>query len=200
MVAGADHLDTDSGGSLFNGLLHKFYAASISIDPAGAMLVTSTRDRIMAWGMLFCLIAFVCLVCLLVWRRTAIGKLSMLAFVVSLWIPVLVIPSIKHEYIQVSEWQMTIDNGSWLPDSRRVIDLNNLHKITERQNSILPGNLMGDPDVVWQISWNDGKREDLELNTFFNAHRMVVAYFIRDHGHAMSRLEDPNFSFKATSY
>ena len=61
MVAGADHLDTDSGGSLFNGLLHKFYAASISIDPAGAMLVTSTRDRIMAWGMLFCLIAFVCL-------------------------------------------------------------------------------------------------------------------------------------------
>lgn len=183
---------------MFNNLLHKFYGASISIDSTGAMMVYSTRDRIMAWGMLFCLIAALCLTLFLVWRRPMMRKLSILAFIVSLLIPIMIMPAIKKEYIHVSEWRMTIDDGSWLPDSRKVIDLNNLHKITERRNGFLPGNLLGDPDVVWEISWNDGKQEDLELNDFFNAHRMVIAYFVRDHGHDMSRLEDPNFSFKKT--
>ena len=183
---------------MFNTLLNKFYAASISIDPAGAMLVTGTRDRIMAWGLVFCLTASMCLLCFLLWRRPIARKLSLLAFVISLLIPVMVIPAVKREYIHVSEWRMTIDNGSWLPNSRKVIDFNNLRKISERQDGFLPGNLIGDPNIVWQISWNDGREEELELNDFFNAHRMVVAYFIRDHGHSMSRLEDPNFSFKKT--
>ena len=183
---------------MLNTLLQKFYAASISIDANGAMLVSGTRDRFMAWGMLFCLIGSICLLAFLLLRRPMARKITILAFIVSLLIPVMIIPAVKKEYIHVSEWQMTIDNGTWLPNSRKVIDLNNLHKISERKDGFLPGNLLGDPDVVWQISWNDGRREDLKLNDFFNAHRMVVAYFIRDHGHSMSRLEDPNFSFKKT--
>ncbi len=100
----------------------------------------------------------------------------------------------------MSEWKMTIDNGSWLYDSVKVIDFNNLRQIRELQDGTLPGNLIGDPSVVWHITWKDGKQENLALNDFFNAHRMVVAYYIRDHGHSMSRLEDPNFSFTAASY
>ena len=183
---------------MFNALLNKLYAASISIDPTGAMLVSSTRDRMMAWNMLFCLIAALCLVIFLAWHRPVIRRLSILVFIVSLLIPVLVTPAVEHEYIRVSEWRMVFDTGSWLPGSRKVIDFDNLHGITEQRNGFLPGNLLGDPDVTWKISWNDGEQEDLELNDFFNAHRMVVAYFIRDHGHAMSRLENPDFSFKVT--
>ena len=183
---------------MFNALLNKLYAASISIDPTGAMLVSSTRDRMMAWNMLFCLIAALCLVIFLAWHRPVIRRLSILVFIVSLLIPVLVTPAVEHEYIRVSEWRMVFDTGSWLPGSRKVIDFDNLHGITEQRNGFLPGNLLGDPDVTWRISWNDGEQEDLELNDFFNAHRMVVAYFIRDHGHAMSRLENPDFSFKVT--
>lgn len=183
---------------MFYSLLNKLYAASISIDPTGAMLVSSTRDRIMAWGMLFCFTSALCLTCFLIWRRPLIRKLSILMYIITLLIPVLIMPAIKREYIRVSEWHMTIDDGSWLPNSRREIDLNNLRGITERRSGYLPGNLRGDPDVVWEIRWKNGKREDLELNDFFNAHRMVVAYFVRDHGHVMSRLEDPNFSFRPT--
>ena len=183
---------------MFNTLLNKLYAASISIDPTGAMLVSSTRDRMMAWNMLFCLIAALCLVLFLACRRPLIRRASILVFIVSLLIPVLVTPAVEHEFIRVSEWRMVFNTGSWLPGSHKEIDLNNLHGITERRNGFLPGNLLGDPDVTWKISWNDGKQEDLELNDFFNAHRMVVAYFIRDHGHAMSRLENPDFSFKVT--
>lgn len=185
---------------MLESLLHKFYAASISIDSAGAMLVSSTRDRVMAWGMLFCLVAALFLICFLISRRSVLRKLSILALLCSLMIPILVIPSIKQEYIHVSEWQMTIDTGSWLPDSIKVIDFNNVYQIRERQDGILPGNLIGDPSIIWQITWKNGTQEDLELNDFFNAHRMVLAYYIRDHGHSMSRLEDPNFSFEATSY
>lgn len=185
---------------MLNTLLHKFYAASITIDPAGAMLVSSTRDRVMAWGMLFCLTAAVFLICFLLSRRPMARKLSILSLGCSLLIPVLIIPSIRQEYIQVSEWRMTIDTGSWLPDSIKVIDFNNLRQIRERRDGILPGNLIGDPSVIWDITWKDGKQENLELNDFFNAHRMVVAYYIRDHGHSMARLEDPDFSFTAISY
>ena len=183
---------------MFNTLLNKLYAASISIDPTGAMLVSSTRDRILAWGLLFCFTSALCLICFLLWRRPLLRKLSILTYMVTLLIPLLIMPAIKREFIRVSEWRLIVDNGTWLPNSRREIDLNNLKKITERREGLLPGNLLGDPGVVWEIHWNDGKREDLELSDFFNAHRMVVAYFVRDHGHAMARLEDPDFSFKVT--
>ena len=159
------------------------------------MLVSSTRERVLAWGMMFCLITAACLICFLVLRNPLARKVTVATLVCALVIPVIIIPSIRREYIHVSETQMTIDTGSWISSSTKVINFENLHRISEIQDGILPGNLIGDPGVIWHISWEDGTQENLKLNDFFNAHRMVVAYYIRDHGHSMSRLEDPDFSF-----
>ena len=36
--------------------LHKLYDASISVGLDGSMLVSSTRDRVLAWGLAFCIL------------------------------------------------------------------------------------------------------------------------------------------------
>lgn len=176
--------------SLLETLLQKFYAASISVAVDGSMLVTSTTERIMVWGMVFCFIAAMCLICLLIWRDKRSRKISLAFFVVSLSIPVFIMPSVKHEYIRVSPRQITVDTGSWYIDSKTVFQFAELDHITERQSGLIPGNLLGDPRVNWQFSWKDGNQVVLELNDFFNAHRMVIAHYIKDHGYIIERLED----------
>lgn len=172
-------------------LLHKFYAASISIGTDGSMLVSSTKDRVLMWGTIFCFTAATCLICWLVWRSRHIGKAAMIGLVISLIIPVLIIPSVRQEYIHVTRSELTIESGEWYMPSKTVLKMTNLRQIRETDNQgILPGNLIGDPKVSWHLTRLDGNREEMVLNQFFNAHRMVVAYYYIDRGFWVERLED----------
>jgi len=172
-------------------LLHKFYAASITIGLDGSMLVASTRDRILVWGVLFCVLASVSLIIWLVYRKQHVGKLAIGFFIVSLLIPVLVIPSVRKEYIHASRNAITIDSGTWYRPSMTVLKMTNIRSIRETDTQgIIPANLIGDPNVHWHVTWDDGASTVLELNDFFNAHRMVVAYYYKDRGYWLERLED----------
>jgi hypothetical protein len=176
---------------VFENLTHKFYAASISIDPTGALLVTSTRDRFMAWATLFCFLAALTLIIFLIWRKPMARRCSVAVFVLSLIIPLYVIPTARNEFIRVSEIEMTIDSSNWLIDSKQVIKLSDLELLKETQSGFIPGNLMGDPDVLWHFSWKDGKKQTIALNDFFNAHRYVVAHYIRERGNIIEWLDKP---------
>lgn len=176
---------------MFENLTHKLYAASISIDPTGAMLVTSTRDRFMAWATLFCFLAAMSLTVFLIWKKPVARKLSLSVFILSFAIPLYVIPTARSEFIRVSEYEMTIDSSNWLVNSKQVINLNDLELLKETQNGFIPGNLMGDPDVMWHFSWKDGTKQTIGLNDFFNAHRYVVAHYIRDRGNQIEWLDQP---------
>lgn len=172
-------------------LLHKFYAANISIGMDGSMLVSSTRERVLVWGMLFCLVAAAGLVTWLIYRKNHLGKLGMGCFATSLVIPVLVMPSVRHEYIHASPRAITIETGAWYRSSRTILDMTDIKNIRETDaQGYLPSNLIGDPNVHWHVTWLDGKSAVLELNDFFNAHRMVVAYYYKDRGYWLERLED----------
>ncbi len=175
---------------MFETLLHKFYAASISIGLDGSMLVASTRDRVMAWGMVFCFIAAVCLTGVVIFRKKGARLAALMLFLFTLAIPVFIIPSVRHEYIHVTPKQITIETGTWYRNSRTVMSLEDLDHIREVENGIVPSNFIGDPDVDWHFLWRDGKSAVLHLNDFFNAHRMVVAIYIEDRGHLVERLEE----------
>lgn len=173
--------------------LHKFYAASISVNADGSMLVASTRDRVMAWGMIFCIIAAISLISYLIWRKYKFAKRTSLGiFIASFLIPIFIIPSVRHEYIHVSPEEIILETGTWYWPSRTVIDFKGLYSIQEKSAGFMPSNLIGDPDVDWHMSWRDGRKKILELNDFFSAHRMVVAIYMQDHGHYVNRLEDQN--------
>jgi len=170
--------------------LHKFYDARISVAPDGSMLVSSTEDRILAWGLLFCLSAAACLIIYLVRRGRRSGKLALGTFGLTLLIPVFIMPSVGNEYIHVTPEKITIDTGHWFRSSKSIIHIDRRDQIHEQIGGFLPGNLIGDPDVNWHFRRHDGKRQILELNDFFNAHRMVVAYYIKDRGFYLRRLEE----------
>ena len=170
--------------------LHKFYDASISIGSDGAMILVSTRDRFMIWAATFCFMAAICLVCFLLSKNPRGRRASLLAFLATLFIPLIVIPGVRREYIRVSPRQITVEQGAWFLGSRTILPLQNLDNVSEWRAGFIPGNLLGDPDVSWHFLWKDGRRETLELNDFFNAHRMVVAYYIKDRGYRFKRLED----------
>ena len=179
---------------MFEHLLHKFYDASISIGSDGGMMLVSTRDRFMIWAATFCIAAAICLISFLVFRNIHARKVSIAAFLGTLIIPVFIIPAVREEYIHVSPQNITVEHGNWFWKSRTVLHFQNLDTITERVDGVIPSNLLGDPDVSWHFLWKDGRRQTLNLNDFFNAHRMVVAYYIKDRGYRLKRLEDPERS------
>ena len=172
-------------------LLHKFYAASISIGTDGSMMVASTKDRVLLWGIIFCVSAAICLITWLVWRRHHVGKLSLVVLVLTLTIPILIIPSVHKEYIHVTRSALTVESGEWFMPSKTVFQMTDIISIREIDNKeIIPGNLIGDPNVSWHLTRQNGNSQIIKLNEFFNAHRMVVAYYYIDRGFLLERLED----------
>ena len=172
-------------------LLHKFYAASISIDTDGSMMVASTDDRILAWALLLFFTAASSLIIWFIWRKQLAGRLAIGCFVMTLVLTALIIPSIRHEYIHVSPSALTIESGNWYRPSITVVEMTNIWNIRESDpQGILPANLIGDPNIEWYVTRTDGNREILELNDFFSAHRMVVAYYYKDRGFWLERMED----------
>ncbi len=172
-------------------LLHKFYAASISIDMDGGMLVSSTDDRIIAWALLFFVTTASSLLVALLWRKPPVRIPAAVCLLISLVHTALILPSVRHEYIHVSPGALTIETGTWYRPSLTVIGMENIHNIRETAPpGLLPSNLIGDPTVAWDMTRENGQRETLELNDFFSAHRMVVAYYYKDRGFWLERLED----------
>ena len=174
-------------------LLHKFYEASISIGRDGSMLVASTDDRILAWALLLCIIMLFSLIVRLAWRNHIPGRVGAAMLILTLIMTALILPSIKQEYIHVSRQALTIESGNWWGTSRRIIDMDDIRNIRESDpQGMLPSNLIGDPVIDWNLTRNDAREESIRLNDFFSAHRMVVAYYYKDRGYWLERLEDRN--------
>ena len=157
------------------------------------MLVASTDERTRAWAALFCLTAAIGLLVWLIWRKTHTGKLGISCFLLTLLLAGLIIPSVRNEYIHASPGTITIESGNWYKTSRTIVTMENVKTIREADSGrFIPANLIGDPDLNWQITRLDGRSETLELNDFFSAHRMVLAYYYKDRGFNLERLEDQN--------
>ena len=147
--------------------------------PDGGLLVASSRDRVLAWGIVFCAITATALILWLcrVRRPVALGVAG-----TALLIPILIMPSVNREFIYVRRDRVTVDTGHWFMPSRSELDLSQSRRITQEGHEIYVGNYYVEPNAVWHIDWRDGRRTQLELNGFFTAHRMVVAQYLRDRG------------------
>ena len=161
-------------------LFAPFYAASISIGPDGGMLVASSRERMLAWGMVFCLTAAASLI---LWLLRIRRRWAVSALLGSLLVPVLIMPSVRHEQIHVQRDRITVDTGTWYRQSRSTIDLSELRDIRQDEAQFQFAGMIVEPKAVWHVYRGDGSSERLELNGFFTAHRMVVAQYLRDRGH-----------------
>lgn len=147
------------------------------------MLVSSSRERLLAWGMVFCFIAAFSLISLLLFRSKAVRTSSHVLLVLSLAIPMLIMPSLGNEYIHINREQITIDSGLWYMPSTTVISLDQLYELRRDRHEFLVSNLIGDDYVTWKFERRDGSVQQHVLNDFFSAHSMVIAHYIRDRGY-----------------
>lgn len=155
------------------------------------MLVASTDERLWAWGGLLGFLVSASLIVALIWRKTLTGRIALVSLSASLVIAAAILPSVKHEFIHVTPEAITVDTGNWYNPSRSVTPMTGVVIIRESEpQGILPANLIGDPAINWQITRLNGRNEIMVLNDFFNAHRMVVAYYYKDRGYRLERLED----------
>ena len=171
--------------SLIESIPRYFYAATLSIEPDGGLLLASSRERLLAWGLTFCILALISFV---LWQFKIAKRTSRGTFFATLLIPLLIIPSLKHEQIHVTEDQISIQSGYWFYPTTDVIDLSGLDHIRQEVKLHALANLIGEEDIIWNIHRNDGNEEILDLNGFFNDHRKTVAVYLRDHGRKVNFL------------
>lgn len=161
-------------------LFAPFYAATISIGHDGGLLVASSRERMLAWGIVFCATAAASLI---LWLLRIRRRWSLAALLCSLVIPALIMPSVRDEQIHVLRDRITVDGGAWYNPSRSIIDLSDLRDIRQDASQFRLAGMLVEPNAVWHVNRGDGSRQTLQLNGFFTAHRMVVAQYLRDRGH-----------------
>jgi len=171
--------------SLIESIPRYFYAATLSIDPDGGLLLASSRERILTWGLTFCIIA---LISFILWQLKIAKRTSCGVFFATLLIPLLVIPSLKHEQIHVTGDQIFIRSGYWFYPITDIIDLSGLEHIRQEVKPFALAKLIGKEDIIWNIHHKDGQENVLDLNGFFTDHRKTVAVYLRDHGQTVNFL------------
>ncbi len=161
-------------------LFGKFHAATLSIGADGGLLLSSTRERVLVWGIVFCLLAATAL---LFWLLNIRRRLALAVFLFSLLIPALVMPAVRNEYIYVLPDRIVVDTGGWILPAMTTINLENLRQIREQQTQFgFPGFIV-EPNALWHLEYKDGSTRLLLLNDFFTAHRMAIGQYLRDRGH-----------------
>ncbi len=170
---------------MIESMFRYFYAASLSIDPDGGLLLVSSREQILAWGLTFCIFA---LISFILWQVKIAKRTSRGTFFATLLIPLLIIPSLKHEWIHVTEDQITVHSGYWFYPTTDIIDLSELDHIRQEVKPYTLANLIGEEDIIWNIHLKDGQKNVHDLNGFFNDHRKTVAVYLRDHGRNVNYL------------
>lgn len=163
-------------------LFGTFHAATLSVGSDGGLLLAGARERVLAWGIVFCVLAATTLALWLlnIRRRTALA-----AFLVSLLIPALVMPAVRKEHIYVLPERIVVDSGGWLLPSSTTIDLENIRQIREQGTQFSLGGYIVEPNALWHLDHRDGSTSQILLNDFFTAHRMVIAQYLRDRGHVV---------------
>src|SRR5690606_10721608 len=160
-------------------LFGPFYAATIAMTPDGGLLIASARERLLAWGMVFCLVAAVALT---LWLCRVARRASLAAFCLSLFIPAVIMPSLSRESIHVLPHRITVTGGTWLAPEQKVVDLARLQHIREEDTRFRLAGYYVEPNAIWYVHHRDGGRDTILLSDFFTAHRMVVAQYLRDRG------------------
>ena len=156
-----------------------FYAATLSIDSQGGLLLVSSRERMLIWGLTFCILALISFV---LWQLKIAKRTTRGVFFVSLLIPVFIMPSLKHERIHVTTDRLTIHSGYWFNPTIDVIELDRRDSIRQEKRLYTLTNIISPYKLIWNITRQDGNEKKVELNGFFIDHEMTVAAYLADRG------------------
>jgi hypothetical protein len=142
-------------------------AAKIASLPDGGVLLTSAPARFAAWIAIFLVVMPVAL---WLWRRRIGGKYPPGAFIVSFFIPLIVVPGIAMESVRVTRTELAVRTGFWFAPTVKTLPLEGLREI---EDSV---------DRVWSFRYASGRSTRLHLPNLLEDNRPPVVDALQSQG------------------
>jgi hypothetical protein len=115
------------------------------------------------------------------WRRRIGGTLAPGVFFASFAIPLIVVPGIALERIEVSPRGLSSVTGFWFKPTRREVRFDGLLRIDESAEAVKQRRLPRE-DLVWTFYFANGRNTRLKLSDLLSANRGPVLDHLRRQG------------------
>ena len=153
-----------------------FSAGTVSTLPNGDLLLQSAPERYLVWGLVFLLVAPIAF---FLWRRKIGGNCPPGAFIVSWFIPLIVLPGIAMESTRLTADALIVKTGYWFAPSTRTFPLKGLDGIEEEP--------VGPKErLFWNFHYG-AKTRRLNLPDLLEDHRAPIADALRSRGVSVVR-------------
>ena len=159
-------------------MLDVFTRAVITTTSEGGLAIHSAPTRYVGWVLAFAILLPLSWLC---WRRKVGGTLAPGMFFACFTIPVIVVPGIALEHIDVSASGLSISTGFWFSPTHRMIRLDGLRELEERSERIAQRRA-DRRDLVWIFHFQSGTSARLKLPDLLAANRKPVLEFLRKQG------------------
>lgn len=145
---------------------------------SNGLTIHSAPTRYVGWVLAFAVLLPLSWLC---WRRKVGGTLAPGIFFACFTIPLIVVPGIALEHIDVSPSGLFISTGFWFSPTHRMIQFDGLSTLEERAERVAQRRAER-RDLVWIFQFHSGKSARLKLPDLLAANREPVLEFLRKQG------------------
>jgi len=144
-----------------------FSAGLVTEAPDGSLQLVSAPGRFLAWILAFIIVCPICGWC---WRRKLGIPFTPALFVTSFVVPLLIVPGMLRERIQLSPGGLTIRTGFWFAMTVHEFPLSELESVKDLTEK--------NGDIFWHFRYRSGELLTLNLPELLEANRgRFLAYF-----------------------
>jgi hypothetical protein len=165
-------------------MLELFSSAFMTTTADGGLVLHSAPYRYVGWVLAFVVLLPLSWFC---WRRKIAGTLAPGFFFASFTIPLIVLPGIARERIEVSPRELSVSTGFWWAPTERTIRFDRLRLLEERSEKIAQRR-MERRDIFWIFHYESGVTARLKLPDLLAGNRESVLALLRKHGFAVQVL------------
>lgn len=145
---------------------------------ADGMILRSAGVRYVVWAILFVVLAGPALWCW--WKRVGV-RLAMIVGLTSLAIPLIVLPGLATERIEIGPKTMVVTTGFWFRPTQHTLAVEGLLAITERTEVVRQRG--GERTFrSWVFHYGSNFTRSLRLSDMLYANRATVLEFFRKRG------------------
>jgi len=145
---------------------------------ADGMILRSAGARYMVWAVLFLVLAGPALWCW--WMRVGV-RFAMIVGLTSLAIPLIVLPGLATERIEIGPKTMVGTTGFWFSPTQHTLAVEGLLAVTERTEVVRRRG--GEQRLrSWVFHYGSSFTRSLQLSDMLYANRAIVLEFFRKRG------------------
>lgn len=103
------------------------FSSEVAEYGAEGMILRSAAARYVVWSVLFVVVAVPALIC---WRKRVWGPIAKVVGLASLTIPLIVLPGLVMERVEIGPTTMVVTTGVWFSPTRQTIAVEGLLAMT----------------------------------------------------------------------